>query len=135
MVLKSHCCNHLRHCLLFRTHKLMPNRVTFLEFAKTCFEDFCTSAAQDAVIQGFNEQISQLLPFDVSLQLKEGCNSGWPLHLHFKCVPFLSLRSTVPAMPSISTANPFSHALLSKEYCMNIPVRGKGSWLCYYLFY
>ena len=50
-------------------------------------------------MQGFNEQVSQLLPFDVTLQLKEGCNSGWPLHLHFKCVPSLLMSSPCLSCP------------------------------------
>jgi len=36
------------------------------------------------VKEGFNEQISQQQPFTVEMQLKEGCNKGIPLKLHFK---------------------------------------------------
>ncbi|BDA44488.1 hypothetical protein COCOBI_05-6750 [Coccomyxa sp. Obi] len=55
-----------------------------------------TPDSEDAVINGFNEQVSQLLPFDVTLQLKEGCNSGWPLHLHFKPATDGSLDAHAP---------------------------------------
>ncbi|EIE27058.1 hypothetical protein COCSUDRAFT_45719 [Coccomyxa subellipsoidea C-169] len=43
-----------------------------------------TQDSQEAVVEGFNEQISQQKPFFVSLQLKDGCNKGWPLQMHFK---------------------------------------------------
>ncbi|KAK9915679.1 hypothetical protein WJX75_002576 [Coccomyxa subellipsoidea] len=43
-----------------------------------------TAESQTMVVEGFNEQISQQKPFFVTLQLKDGCNKGWPLRMHFK---------------------------------------------------
>ena len=51
-------------------------------------------AVQTMVVEGFNEQISQQKPFFVTLQLKDGCNKGWPLRMHFKCAPPLWATST-----------------------------------------